>query len=136
MVRHTFKILQHLLQDFKSVSDHFGTLCIKGLTYVAIARMNWIWHICSAYCDSYVSGDWILPLSQRPFSPLETALLSHVSHMSPLWFIDGCDSQSCAIAWRTHSTIASTCAVYDLIFLKTLKTINKTYQKQLSCRTP
>ena len=22
---------QHLLQDFKSVSDHFGTLCIKGL---------------------------------------------------------------------------------------------------------
>ena len=31
MVRHTFKILQQMLQDFKSVSDHFGTLCIKGL---------------------------------------------------------------------------------------------------------
>ena len=31
MVRHTSKILQHLLQDFKCVSDHFGTLCIKGL---------------------------------------------------------------------------------------------------------
>ena len=30
MVRHTLKILQHLLQNFKSVSDHFGTLCIKG----------------------------------------------------------------------------------------------------------
>ena len=27
----TLKILQHLLQDIKSVSDHFGTLCIKGL---------------------------------------------------------------------------------------------------------
>ena len=31
MVRHTLKILQHLLQDFWSVSDHFGTFCIKGL---------------------------------------------------------------------------------------------------------
>ena len=31
-VRHTLKILQHLLQDFWSVSGHFGTLCIKGLT--------------------------------------------------------------------------------------------------------
>ena len=26
-----FKILPHLLQDFKNVSNHFGTLCIKGL---------------------------------------------------------------------------------------------------------
>ena len=32
MVRHTFKILQHLLQDFLSVSDHFGPLCIQVLT--------------------------------------------------------------------------------------------------------
>ena len=24
--------MQHLLQDFWSVSDHFETLCIKGLT--------------------------------------------------------------------------------------------------------
>ena len=32
MVKHTFKILEHLLQDFKSVSDHFGTLCIKEST--------------------------------------------------------------------------------------------------------
>ena len=31
MARHTLKILQQMLQDFKSVSDHFGTLCIKGL---------------------------------------------------------------------------------------------------------
>ena len=31
MVRQTLKILQQMLQDFKSVSDHFGTLCIKGL---------------------------------------------------------------------------------------------------------
>ena len=32
MVRHTFKKLQRLLRNFKNVSDHFGTLCIKGLT--------------------------------------------------------------------------------------------------------
>ena len=31
MVRHTLKILQNLVQDFQSVFDHFGTLCIKGL---------------------------------------------------------------------------------------------------------
>ena len=28
------KILQHLLQDFGSVSDHFGTLCIKMLILI------------------------------------------------------------------------------------------------------
>ena len=27
----TLKILQQMLQDFQSVSDHFGTLCIKRL---------------------------------------------------------------------------------------------------------
>ena len=31
MVKHTFKILQQMLQDFQSAFDHFGTLCIKGL---------------------------------------------------------------------------------------------------------
>ena len=31
MVRHTLKILQHLLQDFYGVSDHFGILCLKVL---------------------------------------------------------------------------------------------------------
>ena len=32
MAKHTLKILQHLLQDFKSASDHFTTLWSKGLT--------------------------------------------------------------------------------------------------------
>ena len=31
MVRHSLKVLQEILQDFKSVPDHFGTLSIKGL---------------------------------------------------------------------------------------------------------
>ena len=30
MVRHTLKIVQHLQQDFKSMSDHFATLFIKA----------------------------------------------------------------------------------------------------------
>ena len=34
MVRHTLKIMQQMLQDFQSVSDHFGELCIKGLKSV------------------------------------------------------------------------------------------------------
>ena len=33
MVRHTLKILQRLLQDFYSVSDHFTTLRSKGLSF-------------------------------------------------------------------------------------------------------
>ena len=31
MIRHTLKTLYHMLQDFWSVSDHFGTLCLKRL---------------------------------------------------------------------------------------------------------
>ena len=31
MVKHTFKNLQHLLQDYWSVSHHFETLCINSL---------------------------------------------------------------------------------------------------------
>ena len=31
MVRHTLKILQQMLQDFKGVSDHLKTLRSKGL---------------------------------------------------------------------------------------------------------
>ena len=34
MIRHTLKISQHLLQDFQSVPEHFGTLCINGLKAV------------------------------------------------------------------------------------------------------
>ena len=33
MARHNLEILQQMLQDFKSVYDHFGTLCIKGFTF-------------------------------------------------------------------------------------------------------
>ena len=36
MTRHTLKFLGHLQQDFKSVFDHFGTLCIKGLKHQQI----------------------------------------------------------------------------------------------------
>ena len=38
MVRHTLKILQQMLQDFESVSDHFGTLCIEELTISKVHR--------------------------------------------------------------------------------------------------
>ena len=31
MVRHSLKILQQMVQDFLSVSDHFEALCITGL---------------------------------------------------------------------------------------------------------
>ena len=40
MVRHTLKILQHLLQDFLSVSDHFTTLRSKGLTILMICKFQ------------------------------------------------------------------------------------------------
>ena len=34
MVRHSSEILQHLLQDFKSVSDHYEILLLEGLRFV------------------------------------------------------------------------------------------------------
>ena len=37
LVRRISKVLQNLLQDFWSVSDHFGTLCIKGLKLITLA---------------------------------------------------------------------------------------------------
>ena len=40
MVRHTLKILQHLLQDFLSVSDHFTALRSKGLN-------SFLWRVVS-----------------------------------------------------------------------------------------
>ena len=52
MVRHTLKILQHLLQDFYSVPDHFGTLCIKGLKLVHEQVVNK--PFCSNQCNSTV----------------------------------------------------------------------------------
>ena len=38
MVRRTFKILLQMVQDFPSVSDHSGTLRIKGLRENAVFR--------------------------------------------------------------------------------------------------
>ena len=35
MVRHTLKILLQILRYFQSVSDLFGTFCIKGLKSVS-----------------------------------------------------------------------------------------------------
>ena len=40
MARPTLKILQHLLQDFKSVSDHFRRLWIKGLWQSIAQKMR------------------------------------------------------------------------------------------------
>ena len=42
MVRHTLKILQQMLQDFQSVSEDFGTLCIKVLKVYLFQNGNFI----------------------------------------------------------------------------------------------
>ena len=36
----TVSTMQQILQDFQSVSDHFGILCIKGLRWVGSVGMN------------------------------------------------------------------------------------------------
>ena len=41
MVRQTLKILQQMLQDFKSVSDHFGTLYIKEFNHLKIIQYSY-----------------------------------------------------------------------------------------------
>lgn len=38
MIRHTLRILKHLLQDFQSVSNHFTILRSKGLKYTETAN--------------------------------------------------------------------------------------------------
>ena len=40
MVRHTLKILQQMLQDFWSISDHFTTLQSKGLRKEPSAKLK------------------------------------------------------------------------------------------------
>ena len=40
MVSHTLKILQRMLQDFYSVSKHFGTLYIKGLKMIPNRQLH------------------------------------------------------------------------------------------------
>ena len=42
MVKYTLKILQHLLQDSQSVSDHFGTLCIIQKNLCTITSDSWL----------------------------------------------------------------------------------------------
>ena len=61
MVRHTLQILQHLLHDFESMSDNFGTLCIKAL------QILWkIWnthekYLCRDSNHSSYLGSWLTP---------------------------------------------------------------------------
>ena len=43
MVRHTLKTLQQILQDFKSVSDHFTTLRSEELIYGVVSTLfTWV----------------------------------------------------------------------------------------------
>ena len=42
MFRHTLNIWQQMLQDFKIVSDHFGTLYTKGLKKYDIQLLHMI----------------------------------------------------------------------------------------------
>ena len=59
MVRHTLKILQQMLQDFKNVSDHFRTLCIKGLNSKVKSQFSYcslIWMIPSRYSNNAFNG--------------------------------------------------------------------------------
>ena len=39
MVRHILKILQQILQDFQSVSNHFTTLRSKGLNFLSTQQI-------------------------------------------------------------------------------------------------
>ena len=50
MVRYTLKILQQILQDFKSVSDHFTTLRSKELIYGVVSTL-FTWAFTGEYPD-------------------------------------------------------------------------------------
>ena len=55
--RHLLKILQQLLQFFWIVSNHFATLCMKGLTKLYIYSL-----IPTAYRQQYIIGTMRLEL--------------------------------------------------------------------------
>ena len=55
MVRHTFKILQHMLEVFKSVSDHFTTLLSKGLIMILTVTVDYdIINYSYGFCAPFV----------------------------------------------------------------------------------
>ena len=54
MVIYTLKILQQILQDFKSVSDHFTTLRSKELIYGVVSTL-FTWVFTGEYPDNNFS---------------------------------------------------------------------------------
>ena len=58
LVRHTLKILQQMVQDFKKVSDHFTTLRSKGLKTIKVIYVHPEYAAClhevvKKYCQSW-----------------------------------------------------------------------------------
>ena len=63
MVRHTLKILLQMLQVFYSVSDHFGRLCMKGLSKYDLSvdtRNSWVKKKALDLCKTIVRCSQIL----------------------------------------------------------------------------
>ena len=68
MIRHTLKILEQMLQDFKSVSDHFTTLRSKGSNFP-----NKTFETAELWCIVGLTA--ILCLFQRENSKLQLSLI-------------------------------------------------------------
>ena len=61
MVKHTLKILQHLLQDFQSVSEHFETSCIKEIFQKCKYVSTYWWYVVSECHNALGMEDESIP---------------------------------------------------------------------------
>ena len=68
MVKHTLKILQQMLQDFKSVFDHFETLRIKGLWGEILSEnchLTLVLELCDLFWNIYGSYESLMSKSNH-----------------------------------------------------------------------
>ena len=73
MVRHTLKVLQDQPQDFKSLSDHFGTFCIEWLTLIKHLFISVLRYVNKKYFLNNKKSFYFL--DRRQTSPIRSVLL-------------------------------------------------------------
>ena len=85
MVRHTLKVLQHLLQDFKNVSDYFTTLQSKGL----ILSLMPVLIISNHRCDSCEESERASNVEEERINTLPVSEWDNSDTCKSSYFIQG-----------------------------------------------
>ena len=108
MVTHTFKILQQTLQDLSNVSDHFGTLCIKGLKVPLSFNYFILFFLFTWNAESSLITNFLLLLTTLLFQDFKVCQISICVTKLPIWLI-----QVAGTAARVHVSISSDTLIYE-----------------------